>query len=86
MEQYKFTEVYQRGLTSQAKGALALNWLMFDLDQLAATPLPKAIHEQLKEQMQIVEEQKGEVRGQRSGPGVGFITAFYLHFSRLTSL
>ncbi len=63
MDRYKYTEVYQRGLQSLAKGTLALNWLMFDLDQLAATPLPQAIHDQLKEQLQSVEQQRAEVRG-----------------------
>lgn len=63
MERNKYTEEYQHGLQSLAQGTLAINWLMFDLDQLAATPLPQAVEGQLKQQLQTVEQQRTEVRG-----------------------
>ena len=52
----------QLGLEARARGTLAMDWLMADLDQLAATSLPDSFQQQLKAQLQTVNQLTSEVR------------------------
>lgn len=62
------SQASQLALEARARGTLAMDWLMADLDQLAATSLPDTFQLQLKTQLQAVNQLTSEVRG---GAGAG---------------